>query len=261
MTASAIPTGTDSAAGMRCKAQTRLAPHGRAWGTPRRQGQALRALRGLDGIGAAAGLRPLAARPCSLHRAHAWAKLASTQRTSNPGRAAFVSTSPARTTSSETCFLYDGGASGQTIYGYVEGNPVSKTDPEGLEADNQDGGGDDDGGQPSKCSCFINCLMSNLGMTVTGGAMVGSGSPVIPKSFQTPGATGYTSVLSSTLGSKGRMSRPLPAPTYKNWGAKTPYFGRFCARWIPIIGWGVLAYDSYSVMKCTLQCQDGGVCK
>jgi len=132
MTAWAIPTGTDSAAGMRCKAQTRLTPHGRAWATPRRQGRALRALRGLDGIGAGAGLRPLAARSCSLHRARAWAKLASTQKTSKHGRAAFVSTSPARTASSETRFLYDGLASGVTIYGYVGGNPVNAVDPLGL---------------------------------------------------------------------------------------------------------------------------------
>jgi len=132
MTASAIPTGTDSAAGMRCKAQTRLAPHGRAWGTPRRQGQALRALRGPDGMTAGARLHSLAAQPCPLHRVRAWAKLASTPKTSNPGRAVFVSIPQVRTPSSEMRFLYDGGASGQTIYAYVGGNPLSFVDPFGL---------------------------------------------------------------------------------------------------------------------------------
>ena len=50
----AAGNATPTALAMRCKGYTRLAPHDRACLVHRRQGQALRALRGLDGIGCTA---------------------------------------------------------------------------------------------------------------------------------------------------------------------------------------------------------------
>ncbi|MBK8336628.1 MAG: hypothetical protein IPL03_08525 [Sterolibacteriaceae bacterium] len=67
-----------------------------------------------------------------MHRLRAIGETRVYAKTSNPGRAVFVSCPQARTASSENAFGYDGGASGQTIYSYVNGNPVSLFDDDGL---------------------------------------------------------------------------------------------------------------------------------
>jgi hypothetical protein len=57
------------------------------------------------------------------------------KKTGFPGRIVFVSDLQARTASRQNGFAYDELVSGQTIYSYVGGNPLSYTDPEGLVAD------------------------------------------------------------------------------------------------------------------------------
>lgn len=99
---------------MRCKAKTRLAPHVRASRTLRRQGQALRALRGLDGIAAGARLHPLAAKErCFLHCCRPWGK------TRVYGNLLFIENgvgedrSGSRTASRKNGLRYDGSRRGQ----------------------------------------------------------------------------------------------------------------------------------------------------
>ena len=70
-----------------------------------------------------------------MHRLRAIGETRVYAKTSNPGRAVFVSCAQARTASSENAFGYDGGASGQTIYHYVGGNPLKYGDPLGLDAE------------------------------------------------------------------------------------------------------------------------------
>ena len=72
-------------------------------------------------------------RKCRLHCVRASAKLASTQKCLALGRAAFVSCPQTVAASRQNAYPYDGWASGQTIYAYVEGNPVAYTDVLGLQ--------------------------------------------------------------------------------------------------------------------------------
>jgi hypothetical protein len=51
------------------------------------------------------------------------------------GDRVFVSRSPARTTPRETGLRYDERASGATVYAYVDGNPLIRVDPFGLQDD------------------------------------------------------------------------------------------------------------------------------
>ncbi len=83
---------------------------------------------------------------------------------------------------------------------------------------------------------------------VTGIAL---GAPTIKKRFTTPGAGDKTSVLSKALGNKLGRS-PIKLPTLTTKGLKfTTSIGRFTARTIPFIGWGILAYDSYHIYRNT----------
>jgi len=104
----------------------------------------------------APGFTLLAAKEkCFLHRTRASAKLASTQNSGFPGRAVFVSCPQTVAASRQNAFLYDGLASGRTIYSYVGGNPISKTDPLGLVS----APGDNSVYPPTmNCSCVLMCM-------------------------------------------------------------------------------------------------------
>ncbi len=81
--------------------------------------------------------------------------------------------------------------------------------------------------------------------------MIVAGLPLKKKRFVTPGTSKGTSILSESLGDKlGTSSSRLPTLTTK--GLKyTTKIGRFVARWVPIIGWGILAYDVGSILYNT----------
>ncbi|MDR4504842.1 MAG: RHS repeat-associated core domain-containing protein [Candidatus Scalindua sp.] len=79
-----------------------------------------------------------------------------------------------------------------------------------------------------------------------------TGAPLIPKRFNTPGSTKGTSVASKFL-SKISGSIPVGLPTITGFPrilggnrlrvSLTTAVGRFAGRTVPIVGWGVLAYD------------------
>ena len=142
---------------------------------------------------------------------------------------------------------------GLNLYAYVENDPVNWMDPEGLA--------------PSFGSCLAKCAADQLGLSdlaALAGAI--SGLPILPKSWAPPNATGNTSIWSSKLGNKlGKMPqnplqkpgvRSWPAPTWKNLGARTNKLGRFLGRWVPGIGWGLLAYDTIKISFCVKDCMD-----
>ena len=123
---------------MRRKAWTRLAAHGQACPLRGRQGQALRALRGLDGMTAGAGLHPLAAKgnaSCIASPDRRNSRLRDS--TSNPRRAVFVTDLQTRAASRETALNYDRTVSGPFLYNYFRDYDPStgrfpQADPIGL---------------------------------------------------------------------------------------------------------------------------------
>ncbi|WP_410221845.1 RHS repeat-associated core domain-containing protein [Pedobacter sp.] len=76
-----------------------------------------------------------------------------------------------------------------------------------------------------------------------GAAIDGMG--LIDKPFQTPGASKGTSLLSKELSKAFPQKMPVRLPTISNrFTLKfTNVLGRFMGRSIPIVGWGILAYD------------------
>lgn len=87
-------------------------------------------------------------------------------------------------------------------------------------------------------------LADQFGITdVSSLIMILSGQPLLPKRFNTPGATKGTSFASKYL-SKIPGQLPLGFPTITNSGIRfTKSIGRIAGRAIPIIGWGLLATD------------------
>lgn len=122
-------------------------------------------------------------------------------KTSNPGRAVFVSCPQARTASSENAFGYDGGASGQTIYTYVDGDPVNLVDPSGL-ASVYRGPGNSFSDRPPPGPCQQAVFL--------GGYIVRWGPCVWPEPPPPPGPTGCPPTSGDDPGSNGPGSSSGP---------------------------------------------------
>ena len=137
---------------------------------------------------------------------------------------------------------------GNNFYVYVENNPLNFVDPEGLK--------------PSFYDCITRCAAQQLGIrTVVGAAGVGAGLPLVKKdgpSIDAKKASRRTSVASKYLSRAFPQRIPRSwAPTARHPFSKTPYLGRFAGRWIPWIGWGLLAYDGIKIGICVNDCQKG----
>jgi len=157
---------------------------------------------------------------------------------------------------------------GLNTYGYVGGNPVNWIDPEGLAMIY--GGSGRDGWDPTimqnnmpkvkdPCGCFEKVLGYE---TAAGAGLVASGLPVIPyprTGFGAGSSTGATSLASSTLSKlfPQRFPRGIPVPTISNMKARTPVLGRAMGRFVPFMGWGILAYDVAQLASCLANCEDG----
>ena len=139
-----LPKG-NSAASMRCKPKSRLAPHGRAYFIRARQGQALRARvpRGLDPITQRAhstflaAARPAAKKKTLLCRRPRMRKCASTTNCSPSRRVDFFISPQIRARLQENDCRYDQTASGGllggvNLYLYAKAAPTMYTDPDGL---------------------------------------------------------------------------------------------------------------------------------
>jgi RHS repeat-associated protein len=117
-------------------------------------------------------------------------------------------------------------------------------------------------GRKSFGDCLAGCTSDQLGLTAVAGALIGAGAPLPgSKRFRTPSSSIGTSVFSKALGTvlPMRMTRGIPTPpTWARPGAfgSTAVLGRAVARWIPFVGWGLLAYDAASIAICTSDCMN-----
>jgi len=133
---------------------------------------------------------------------------------------------------------------GNNFYVYVDNNPVNLVDPTGLK--------------PDFYFCITRCAANQLGIrTVVGAAGVGAGLPLLKKPKGPLGdASRRTSFASKYLSERFTTRIPRTwAPTARAPFAKTTSLGRFAGRWVPWIGWGLLAYDAIKIGICVNDCQ------
>lgn len=152
--------------------------------------------------------------------------------------------------------------SGQTIYAYVGGNPVSRKDPKGLEYYTQDFPMDQPPVVPLCASddCVCNCISESFGLTATAVGIDAATLPLNPKPFAPPNAGDSTSLASQAardLTGGARMNRQRWAPTWNNPASRTASVGGFAARWLGWFGMGLTAYDLFKIHKCIDRCKDG----
>lgn len=108
--------------------------------------------------------------------------------------------------------------------------------------------------------CLLKCVADQLGITtIIELAAIGSGAPLVKKRFVTPGSSPRSSIASKYI-PKAIPSRFkfLPkrvwAPTVVRPLAMSKLTGRVLARWIPFVGWGLLAYDAVQITRCAIRC-------
>jgi len=120
--------------------------------------------------------------------------------------------------------------------------------------------------EDSGSDCMINCVKEQLGINdivaATGAAI---GHPTLKKRFVTHGTTKKTSIASKYLPKiipkkYSKLPRSVPVPPRYDFQRGKFHFrtakltGRIIARWIPFVGWGLLAYDAIKIVQCSSQC-------
>lgn len=159
---------------------------------------------------------------------------------------------------------------GLNLYGFVENNGVNEWDylgqvglppgwhglgtdydPKANPFDNSDGSWD----------CTMKCLAKHvLGITVESTVIV-AGQPLLKKRFILPGSSSGTSIIgkmSDAILGDLKLPRRLPSITGGCCPriAYTKSASRFATRWIPFVGWAMLAYDAAKVTQCV--CEECG---
>lgn len=112
-------------------------------------------------------------------------------------------------------------------------------------------------------TCLLQCPGDTLGLHSLGSLLGPAGFNIIPTRGKFKGATPGTSILSLGLRKLTRNARfpiRLPAPVGLLRFQRTTSIGGFFGRWLPIVGWGILAYDAYQTGIYTWRCMQSGAC-
>jgi hypothetical protein len=99
------------------------------------------------------------------------------------------------------------------------------------------------------------CAVEVLPELAIAGSLLGLGAGTIPKPFVTPGSAMRTSIASKYLAPliPGKFPNRVWTPRFGNPNVFTKSIGRAVARWIPGLGWALLAHDAYRFGDCMLR--------
>lgn len=143
----------------------------------------------------------------------------------------------------------------ETVVAHTPGSRMDQIEPPVLEIAPASGTG--------KADCLLDCLMRQLGLnTVVEITAIGAGAPVVNKRFVTPGSSPRISLASKYIPRvlpKGFQTLPgrVWAPTAVRPLAVSKVTGRVIARWIPLVGWGLMAWDVARIGRCAARCGEG----
>ncbi len=140
------------------------------------------------------------------------------------------------------------GADGDTLYAYVHSDPVNVVDPIRLSA---------------LGTCLLQSPGDTLGLHSLGSLLAPAGFNIISTRGKFKGAAKGTSILSLGLRKLTRNAQlpiRLPAPVGLFRFRRTKSIGSFFGRWLPVVGWGILAFDAYQTGRHTWRCMQSGAC-
>jgi hypothetical protein len=104
------------------------------------------------------------------------------------------------------------------------------------------------------------CAVEALPELAAAGALLGLGAPTIRKRFVTPKSARRTSIASKYLAPLIPGEFPMRVWTPRPGNAKpmAKSIGRAVARWIPGVGWALLAHAAYRFADCMLRDEQAG---
>lgn len=152
------------------------------------------------------------------------------------------------------------------LYGYVLNNPTNLIDPEGLSP---------------LVECLRDCALNQYGINLSrDGATILAGQPLLPKSWYrdfnnvsidsyidwwkrggpftkcpNKGGTSFASILLRKIFPQSLPTSLKLPMNIVNKFATTKIAGAVLGRIVPAVGWGLLAWDAYSIGSCTYKCQ------
>ena len=143
---------------------------------------------------------------------------------------------------------------GVNTYGYALANPAHFTDAHGLKA--------------SAADCAKRCAADVLGLEdLVDVGLIVSGQTMSEKPFNVEGTVRGTSPAARASDAVfGRARLPWRLPTIvggPGTGSRlkisfTKSVARFVGRGVPVVGWGMLAYDGYKFSTCMYECTQEG---
>jgi RHS repeat-associated protein len=150
-------------------------------------------------------------------------------------------------------------------YSYVDNSPAELSDPTGLVPGPRPSTPEQTEAARRFNSCVEKCALSAVGLGALAGAgMVAAGQPIPgSKNFITPNSSKGTSFISRWARSQGWGNARLPGgarwwtPTAARPFAMGSTWGKVVGRWVPWVGWGMLATDLVLIGNCIDDCLDG----